>query len=267
MDGIKITKRDTNALQRTLTSAIAANKDTKPILQKWLMLYIAAVFKMRSSKNERQDYTQQQLISLLRENGIAEANIKDKTDYNHNKSYSYSRNDFWHQFEVQFKNYNVSFSDYRGGDATGNYRGINAYFFGRYHNVNLGFITAEQAASTLMELDMLIPQWIEQEWPAFMLEAQKAAKIRNINENTIETLIKAKLDGTGITYHIEKQKLRVKTYFNIGCGMQVEWFISHKDFMQQIDNVIKAVKIIKETAEATGSVFTAKAIDKSIRWQ
>lgn len=144
MDGIKITKRDTNALLRTLASAIAANMDTKPIQQKWLMLYIAAIFKMRSSKNERQDYTQQQLTSLLRENGIADANIKDKADYNRNKSYS--RYDFWHQFEVQFKNYNVSFGDYRGGDVTGSYRGIYAYFFGRYHNIDLGFITTMDRA-------------------------------------------------------------------------------------------------------------------------
>lgn len=40
--------------------------------------------------------------------------------------------------------------------------------------------------------------------------------------------------------------------------MQVEWFLSHKNFMQEIDNVIKAVKIIKETAEATGSVCNIK---------
>lgn len=268
MDGIKVTKRELTALLRTLASAMATQQDTKAIQQKWLLLYIVALFKQRSSKTERHNYTQQQLIALLRERGVADANIADKTNYVRSHSYYYPKDDdLMTHFEVKFGSYRLSLNNYRGGNQSGSYRGVIARFWDHYQGADLGFMTAEQAAATLVELDTLIPQWIVQEWPSFMLEAQKMAKIRNINENTIETMLKTRLDGTGITYHAEKQKLRVKAYFNIGSGMQVEWFISHKNFVQQIDSVVKAVTLIKEAAEQGGSTFTAKAVDKNIDWQ
>ena len=76
-----------------------------------------------------------------------------------------------------------------------------------------------------------------------------------------------KLKGTGIQYSIEKQKTRVKALFNIGNNTQVEMFVTHKKFPEQITSVVNTLTAIKQLVGDTGITISMKRVSRGVSWK
>lgn len=76
-----------------------------------------------------------------------------------------------------------------------------------------------------------------------------------------------KLNGTGIQYSIEKQKTRVKALFNIGNNTQVEMFVTHKKFPEQIASVVNTLTAIKQLVDDTGITINMKRVSSNVSWK
>ena len=76
-----------------------------------------------------------------------------------------------------------------------------------------------------------------------------------------------KLKGTGIQDSIEKQKTRVKTLFNIGNNTQVEMFVTHKKFPEQITSVVNTLTAIKQLVGDTGITISMKRVSRGVSWK
>ena len=76
-----------------------------------------------------------------------------------------------------------------------------------------------------------------------------------------------KLKGTGIQYSIEKQKTRVKALFNIGNNTQVEMFVTHKKFPEQITSVVNTLTAIKQLVDDTGITINMKRVSSGVSWK
>ena len=76
-----------------------------------------------------------------------------------------------------------------------------------------------------------------------------------------------KLKGTGIQYSIEKEKTRVKALFNIGNNTQVEMFVTHKEFAEQITSVVNTLTAIKQLVDDTGITINMKRVSSNVSWK
>lgn len=123
----------------------------------------------------------------------------------------------------------------------------------------------------LINLDNAIDDFRENLWPQMKTNIQKQVKLTQMAENTIELLVKGKMQGTGIPYVLEKQKIRVKATFDIGKKTMVEMAISHNNFAQELDKIIETVKQLKNFIEKADMQIRIKAITASnmryLRWQ
>lgn len=115
----------------------------------------------------------------------------------------------------------------------------------------------------LTNLDNGIDDFRENHWPEMKTNIQKQQKLTLMAENTIELLLNGKMAGTGIPYVIEKQKTRVKVTFDVGKKTMVEMAVSHKNFTEQLDKIINAVKQLKEFISTSDMQIHIKPITVS----
>ena len=80
-------------------------------------------------------------------------------------------------------------------------------------------------------------------------------------------MLQLKLKGTGIQYALEKQKTRVKALFNIGNNTQVEMFVTHKKFPEQITSVVNTLTAIKQLVGDTGITISMKRVSRGVSWK
>lgn len=148
----------------------------------------------------------------------------------------------------------------------GYYKGIDMEIFNHYTHVEFTWISPTDVVKFLKEINTLIPEWLEKEWPKTLLEAQKKAKMKSMSENTIKTMVSMKMKDAGIPYAFIYQKQRVKVIFDMGHNTQMEMFISHKKFQEQIDKVIQNAKAVKQLMDETDITISMKKLDKYLSW-
>ena len=171
-------------------------------------------------------------------------------------------------YEVTMDNLRIDVSKSNGWTAKrGNLNGVDFRINNHYISSEWQWTSAENLVAFFIETDKAITQWKEKEWPQVIFQAQKKAKMKSINENTIETMLQLKLKGTGIQYALEKQKTRVKALFNIGNNTQVEMFVTHKKFPEQITSVVNTLTAIKQMVDDTGITINMKRLSSGVNWK
>ena len=88
-------------------------------------------------------------------------------------------------------------------------------------------------------------QW-NQEWEELVHACEKRAKKRALNEVSIETILKAKLKGTGIRYQMRKQQYRVALTLTMSHYTQATFYIQHSKFREQLDMVLPAINQLNQ---------------------
>lgn len=249
---IKIKTTISKALENKIVDAVA-HKDNDKELQKlqkeWLYENMYKAYR-KVCKEENQYFPTKDFIKQLEEAHITQEIAKRGEQ------------------KFRMKNFSFTLSLSRGWMASkGNYEGTNARLFDTYNSLDFTWVSPAQVIAYLQKIDEIIPQWIDQDWPVIIQEAQKKAKMRSMNENTIQTMVKMKLKGTGIPYTFVKQKMRVKVYFDIGHGQMMSMVLSHKKFPEQIDKVIHTAKTIKTLMDETSCPISMKKLDKYLGWE
>ncbi len=248
------------ALMNKMVGAISRDQSIlNSIYQEWLSTMVFEALNKYKFETTDRTYTLDDFILALTNSGISRSNIIFPTVSRRYSSYS-------NIFRVKFQNYVLLFSK-ASSDAKGaTTEGFRLHVEGIYKSVYCFHIDTEEIVAVLHKIDELIPSWKEELWNQAVLEAQKKAKKKSMSENTIEVLLKSKMEGTDISYSTVKQKLRVKVFFNIGHNIMVEMYLSHKNFISQIDNVINSVLSIKKMLDETDMTIKIKKLDNTITW-
>lgn len=115
--------------------------------------------------------------------------------------------------------------------------------------------------------DEQLAQW-ESEWGELVKSCQKRAKMRALNEVSIETILKAKLRGTGIKYQMRKQQYRVALTLSMSHNTQALFYIQHSKFREQLDKILPAVKMLNDLMDDLGQPIRMKTLEnlQSGRW-
>jgi uncharacterized protein YukE len=108
-------------------------------------------------------------------------------------------------------------------------------------------------------------QW-NQEWEELVHACEKRAKKRALNEISIETILKAKLKGTGIRYQMRKQQYRVALTLTMGHYTQATFYIQHSKFREQLDMVLPAVNQLNQLMDELGQPIRVRNRDYHIDW-
>ena len=110
-----------------------------------------------------------------------------------------------------------------------------------------------------------LEQW-DQAWEELVHTCEKRAKKRALNEVSIETLLKAKLKGTDIRYHMRKQQYRVALTLTMGHYTQATFYIQHSKFREQLDMVLPAVNQLNQLMDELGQPIRVRNRDYHIHW-
>ena len=108
-------------------------------------------------------------------------------------------------------------------------------------------------------------QW-NQEWEELVHACEKRAKKRALNEISIETILKAKLKGTGIRYQMRKQQYRVALTLTMGHYTQATFYIQHSKFREQLDMVLPAINQLNQLMDELGQPIRVRNRDYHIDW-
>jgi hypothetical protein len=110
-----------------------------------------------------------------------------------------------------------------------------------------------------------LEQW-DHAWEELVHTCEKRAKKRALNEVSIETLLKAKLKGTGIRYQMRKQQYRVALTLTMGHYTQATFYIQHSKFREQLDMVLPAVNQLNQLMDELGQPIRVRNRDYHINW-
>lgn len=108
-------------------------------------------------------------------------------------------------------------------------------------------------------------QW-NQEWEELVHACEKRAKKRALNEVSIETILKAKLKGTGIRYQMRKQQYRVALTLTMSHHTQATFYIQHSKFREQLDMVLPAINQLNQLMDELGQPIRVRNRDYHIDW-
>lgn len=253
-----ITKTSTTigkALQNEIIDSIHDESELERLQKKWLIENIYRIFKAECPESNH-NTQKEELFDKLKEEGI---------------KYEIKKEGFGYQARetafIHLKHLNLELTETSGWESKrGDYKGIDTRIFDQYTYITFTWISPTAVALFLKDIDILIPQWIEKEWPKTLLEALKKAKMKSLNENTIKTMVSMKIKDAGIPYAFIYQKQRVKVIFDMGHNTQMEMFISHKKFQEQIDKVIQSAKAVKQLMDETDITISMKKLDKYLSW-
>lgn len=239
--------KTSKTLMNKLINAVGAGRITEQLQTEWIVENIVNMFKGRYP-DEMRSVTMDELEQQCKTNGI-EVEKKEK------------------RLAIKMKHYTIKASPLSGWSYNkGDYKGFDFYFSDKAVFISACWVKAESVIDFLHAIDEAMPHWISEDWPKVLFEAQKKAKIKAISENTIETMLQMKLKGRGIPYALEKQKTRVKVMFDIGSNSQVEIFMSHKRFPEQIDRVIELMTEIKSLVDDTDMILSVKRLRRDVDW-
>ncbi len=110
-----------------------------------------------------------------------------------------------------------------------------------------------------------LDQWTK-EWHELVHSCEKRAKIRKLNEVSIEAILKAKLSGTGIKYQMRKQQYRVALTLTMTHNTQATFYILHSKFREQLEMILPAVEQLNKLMDELGQGIRLKSFDRNARW-
>lgn len=243
------------ALQNEIIDSIHDKYELDRLQKKWLVANIYHIFKAECQESHHNTQIEELFDKLKAED------IK----------YEIKKEGFGYQAKetpiIHLEHLNLEITQSSGWESgKGNYNGIGTYIFDQYTSIRFTWIPPTDVVRFLRKIDALIPQWLEKEWSKTLLEAQKKAKMKSLNENTIKTMVSMKMKDAGIPYAFIYQKQRVKVIFDMGHNTQMEMFISHKKFQEQIDKVIQSAKAVKQLMDETDITISMKKLDKYVSW-
>lgn len=114
--------------------------------------------------------------------------------------------------------------------------------------------------------DAELEEW-DKEWVELVRSCEKRAKMRSMNELSIETLLKAKLAGTGIRYHLRKQQYRVALTLTMSHNTQATFYIQHSKFREQLDMILPAVEQLNNLMDELGQPIRVRTLDRNADWK
>lgn len=242
-------------LQNEIIASLHSKYKLQKLQKEWIIENIYEVFDAECPKSTRNTPIQE-ILDLLKAEGI----------YYEAKTEKYGT-DTRVMADIELRNVKLHLSTSHSWSSEGDYTDINVQIFDIYtYQVQFTWTPAADVVKFLKEIDTLIQQWKTMEWPNTLLEAQKKAKMKSMSENTIKTMVAMKMKDAGIPYAFVCQKQRVKVIFNMGHNTQMEMFIPHKNFQEQIDKVIQNAKAVKQMMDETDITITMKRQDKSLSW-
>ena len=109
-------------------------------------------------------------------------------------------------------------------------------------------------------------QWNE-EWDELVNSCAKRAKIRSMNETSIDVILKEKLSGTGLKYRIKRQQYRVTLTLVMKHNVQATFIIQHSKFRQQLEKILPAMEQLNEMMDDLGQPIKIKTYDRYADWQ
>jgi len=247
-----LSKLKTNKrILKSLGNEIRDSYGRKTIDDLWdpMLEQILNQFKFKLPENPDTNNTMDDMKAMLAEFDINGLRIKEKQRHNSRGMWAtnYSRED--EEIYVTFKNFEIKVNyDPDGRHCSWSRMQIDFqkkyYSQCRYEKTDK--MDLRRIVTMLINLDNAIDDFRDNHWPEMKTNIQKQLKITQMAENTIEILLRGKMKGTGIPFVIEKQKTRVKVTFDVGKKTMVEMAVSHKNFTEQIDKIIAAVKQLRE---------------------
>lgn len=137
-------------------------------------------------------------------------------------------------------------------------------FYERYLTISVGSVNRyfaitycrpEDVVSFVTKVVESSEMWNTDEWASFVLECRKRLMSNSLAETAVDVLVRQKLAGTGIAYHVEPQTTYVKVHFLIANQLDMEYQLARKTFIEQIDDVIKVVISVDELSRRLGKPF------------
>jgi len=110
-----------------------------------------------------------------------------------------------------------------------------------------------------------LDQWTK-DWHDLVRSCEKRAKIRKLNEVSIENILKAKLSGTGIKYQMRKQQYRVALTLTMTHNTQATFYILHSKFREQLEMILPAVEQLNKLMDELGQGIRLKTFDRNAKW-
>ncbi len=169
---------------------------------------------------KRKDISAEQIIEHLVELGISSDCI------------------FYDETEIRIKLKNVTFrmvhsEAYRLGVRIGFFVGNNLFDITRNEE--------NAIAQVFLEIDRLYPQW-ENEWNDIFLEISKQTKNIDIAVVSINALVRSKLKGSGLQYHIDHDPKISHISVKISNGRQIRIPIPHDSIAETISKLMEIIK-------------------------
>ena len=94
----------------------------------------------------------------------------------------------------------------------------------------------------------------QQEWKEIELAANKMNRKKEMIVNAFSGMLKAKMRGSKIPYHICVQQNQMKVIFKVG---KVEFFytFSYKKYLEQIDLAVASLKALRDAMECYSGII------------
>lgn len=124
----------------------------------------------------------------------------------------------------------------------------------------------EAVAKYFVHVASLWSQWNE-EWDELVNSCAKRAKLRSMNETSIDVVLKEKLAGSGLKYKVKRQQYRVTLTLVMKHNVQATFIIQHSKFRQQLEKILPAVQQLNELMDDLGQPIKIKTLERNAKWE
>lgn len=124
----------------------------------------------------------------------------------------------------------------------------------------------ESVAEYFVRVASLWEQW-NVEWDELVNSCAKRAKLRSMNEVSIDAILKEKLKGTELKYRVKRQQYRVTLTLVMKHNVQATFIIQHSKFRQQLEKILPAVKQLNDLMDDLGQPVKIKTLEHNGNWE
>jgi len=134
------------------------------------------------------------------------------------------------------------------------------------YGMDITYKSLEAVANYFVHVASLWTQWNE-EWDELVNSCAKRAKLRSINEISIDAVLKEKLKGTELKYRIKRQQYRVTLTLVMKHNVQATFIIQHSKFRQQLEKILPAAQLLNELMDDLGQPIKIKTLEHNGKWE
>jgi len=120
-------------------------------------------------------------------------------------------------------------------------------------------------ANFYLNISNIQTDW-NKEWEDLLNKCSKRAKLRSMNEVSIEAILHDKLKGTGLKYRLKRQQYRVTLTLVMKHNVQATFIIQHSKFRAQLDMVLPAVMQLNDLMDELGQPIKIKTLERNANW-